>query len=253
MEKVDNERNRVLSKQEQQLFDEALLECKNKQAAQAVKLLLQTGMRASEPLTDLRWGDINWTNSTLRLRDAKTSARNVPLSHQALDILREIGPGEPDSKIFELTYEALKASFQRICARAGIEDIRLHDLRHTAATRLALKTGNAFLVRALTGHKTLAMVDRYVNLDAVDVVPYLNAPEVQTEVVPARLSSVKGSVRPSKASLGAGDVTNSGTNLGSGLSPEMLAAIVQTAVVATLAAQNSVPHGLLEPNLRIAA
>lgn len=88
LEVLDNERSRVLTKQEQQFFDEALIECKNKQAALAVKLLLHTAMRASEPLTDLRWGDIDWTKSTLRLRDSKTRARNVPLSNEALRRIR---------------------------------------------------------------------------------------------------------------------------------------------------------------------
>ena len=46
------------------------------------------------------------------------------------------------------------------CERAGIKDLKIHDLRHTAATRMALKTGNVFLVKALTGHKTMEMLNR---------------------------------------------------------------------------------------------
>ena len=76
-------------------------------------------------------------------------------------------PGEP---IVRITYEALRASWRLALKRAGIEDLHLHDLRHTAATRMALKTGNVFLVKALTGHKTMEMLARYVNVTADDVV-----------------------------------------------------------------------------------
>ena len=93
-----------------------------------------------------------------------------------------------DDPIVHISYEALKASWKHVCERAGVEGLRLHDLRHTAATRMALKTGNIFLVKALTGHKTLGQVARYVNVKAADVVNVMHAAApVQTlEAAPLR-------------------------------------------------------------------
>jgi hypothetical protein len=98
----------------------------------------------------------------------------VPLSPSALDALKALVPGEQDQPIVGITYEALKASMRRALERAGIQDFHLHDLRHTAATRMALETGNVFLVKALTGHKNMAMVNRYVNVKATDVVEVMH-------------------------------------------------------------------------------
>lgn len=172
------ERERVLSLDEQQRFDEAVKECRKQLHGPAFTLLLETAMRASEP-KNATWGDVDWENCTITLRKAKSNkGRMVPLSPAALEALRELVPSEdPKQPIFQMTYEALKAAWRRICERAGIEDLHIHDLRHTAATRMALKTGNIFFVRALTGHETWEMVDRYVNVTAHDVVKVMHASE----------------------------------------------------------------------------
>lgn len=135
-------------------------------------------MRSSEPLLRAAWRDVDWDAKLLRLRESKTDARDVPLSPraiEALEELRRLNPGDEHGPLVRITYEALKAAWQRACARAGIEGLKLHDLRHTAATRFALTTGNVFLVQALTGHKTLSQLARYVNVKASDVVDVMHA------------------------------------------------------------------------------
>lgn len=98
-----------------------------------------------------------------------------------------MGPSaDPDEKIFGITYEALKAAWRRACERAGIVDLNIHDLRRTAATRMGLKSGNLFIVQALTGHKTLAMVKRYVNVGAADVVKVMNTPDAAPPTLAAQ-------------------------------------------------------------------
>jgi len=104
----------------------------------------------------------------------------VPLSPKAIEALRELARlnlPEPEAPIVQMSYESLKAAWKRACERAGITDLRIHDLRHTAATRMALRSGNIFLVKALTGHKTLSQLERYVNVKASDVVALLHASE----------------------------------------------------------------------------
>ncbi len=188
MPPVDNARERVMSAAEEARLDQALEDCRNAVAAQVVVLLTETGMRASEPLLYATWGAVDWERKVLKLSDAKAGRRDVPLSPKALDVLRRLheeAPREPGARIFELTYESLKAAWNRALERAGLDDLRLQDLRHTAATRLALKTGNVLLVKALTGHKTMAMVNRYMNVKADDVVAVLHEPKPPEAALPA--------------------------------------------------------------------
>jgi integrase len=178
MPKVDNGRDRVMSADEQQRLDAAIQECRNELVGPTTTLLTETAMRSGEPLEYARWRDVDWQNNLLKLRDSKNQKRDVPLSPKAIEALRQLAtlnPAEPDAHIVQMSYEALKAAWKRACERAGVEDLRLHDLRHTAATRMALKTGNAFLVKALTGLRTMSQVARYVNVKASDVVAVLHA------------------------------------------------------------------------------
>lgn len=178
MPTIDNERERVLSLNEQALLDESLEACRNELVAPTLTLLRETAMRASEPLEHATWAEVDWGGCVLHLSDAKAGKRKVPLSPEAIEALRQLqtlGRCEPHDPIVRVSYEALRAAWRRACERAGIEDLNIHDLRHTAATRMALKTGNVFLVKALTGHKTLKMLARYVNVGAHDVVEVLHA------------------------------------------------------------------------------
>ena len=182
----------VMSLEQQQRLDEALEYCINDCIGPAVQLLTETAMRADECIDTAKWGGVDWDKRTLHLEDAKAGARDVPLSPRAIEILQALGPSEdPAEKIFGISYDALKAGWRRACERAGIKNLQLRDLRHTGATRLALKSGNIFLVQALTGHKTLAMVKRYVNVKACDVVAVIHSlePAPQAPVQPAAASA----------------------------------------------------------------
>lgn len=210
MPMVDNGRDRVMSMEEQARLDEAVHGCRNSLVGPTLTILRETAMRSSEPLTHARWKDVNWGLKILALSDAKAGKRDVPLSPAAIDALRqlwELGRGEESDPIVHISYEALKASWELVCKRAGVEGLRLQDLRHTAATRMALKTGNLFLVQALTGHKTLSQVTRYVNVKAADVVAVMHA-EVPAAGTPAPLKSgerVAGRVSPPPLSMPADD------------------------------------------------
>lgn len=184
MPSVDNGRDRVMSLEEQARLDEAVQGCRNNLVGPTLTLLRETAMRSSEPLEHARWNAVNWSTKILSLSDGKAGKRDVPLSPVAIEALRQLwdlGRGEQDDPIVHITYEALKASWELVCKRASVKGLRLQDLRHTAATRMALKTGNIFLVKALTGHKTLSQVARYVNVKAGDVVNVMHAePAVAT-------------------------------------------------------------------------
>ena len=177
MPKIENERKRVMSLEEQTLLDAALQQCRNELVAPLLTLLRETAMRVSEPLEHARWSDVDWSRCVLCLSDGKDGRREVPLSPVAIQVLRDLQPGEPGERIVKITYDALKKAMERACVRAGIKNLKIHDLRRTAATRMALKTGNLFLVKALTGHKTDVMAQRYLQVGADDVVNIMHAEE----------------------------------------------------------------------------
>ena len=132
-------------------------------------------MRSCEPLMTMRWGHINWSARVLELPDAKTGGRKVPLGPGALDILSQMHRHlkerpQPEDKVFNTTYEAVKKAWAVARERAGVSDVGLHDLRHTSATRFALEfNGNVPVLKVITGHKTVQMVMRYVNVKASEV------------------------------------------------------------------------------------
>ncbi|MBI3529663.1 MAG: site-specific integrase [Betaproteobacteria bacterium] len=133
-------------------------------------LAIETAMRQGELLA-LAWGDINLPKRVARLRDTKNSEpRDVPLSNRALEILMGLPrPLENFSPVFPLKQDDVIRTFKDACKIAGIENLKFHDLRHEAASRLFEKNLNVMEVAAITGHKTLAMLKRYTHLRAEDL------------------------------------------------------------------------------------
>jgi integrase len=131
-----------------------------------VRLLATTGMRLGEAL-NLRWPDVDLADRAIRLSDAKAGARTVHLGAAAVVILDAVKEREgfvirafhPEQQV---SVSVAEKAWARVRTSAGIENGRLHDLRHTAGTFAALSGANAFAVRDLLGHKTLAMTGRYV-------------------------------------------------------------------------------------------
>lgn len=184
MPAADNARDRVMTDDEERRLLSALSTARNRQATLVIRMLVETAMRCGEPLEHASWGDVDWNRCVLRLDDGKAGAREVPLSPRAVELLHElhgVGPRHPAEPIVRLSYPALTKVWTRACERAQIYDLVLHDLRHTAATRLALRTGNPFLVKKQTGHKTWSQLARYVNISADDVVKVLKDLDTSSE------------------------------------------------------------------------
>lgn len=125
-----------------------------------VKLALETAMRRSE-LLGLRWENINLGRQTIFLQLTKNgTSRTVPLSTHAIRTLSEM-PRNLNGRVFPINHAAVSANFDRARKRAAIQNIRFHDLRHTAITKLAEKLPNLIELSAVSGHKSLAMLKRY--------------------------------------------------------------------------------------------
>lgn len=137
-------------------------------AIRAVRLLALTGMRLGEVL-GLQWEWVDQKRGCIRLPDemAKAGARAVPLGQPALQYLanlQKIGPfvcygSNPDAPLSEGGFYRF---WWTLRDRAKLKNARPHDFRHTVGTYSAQTGANAFQVRDLLGHKTLAMTGRYV-------------------------------------------------------------------------------------------
>ncbi|WP_167313479.1 tyrosine-type recombinase/integrase [Ralstonia insidiosa] len=163
-------RDRRLSVKEQAALFDACAETRAGYLRQIVELALETGMRQSE-LVALTWDRVILPNRTIRLMTGQTKnghGRAVPLSRKAVEILESIAPeSRRRRRVFPgLTGEAVKRSFIRTCGRAGIKNLRFHDLRHEATSRLFEKGLNVAEVASITGHKDTRMLMRYTHLDA---------------------------------------------------------------------------------------
>ena len=137
-------------------------------AVAAIRLLMLTGCRKREILC-LRWEDVALDGNELRLPDAKTGARVVPLSPSAMKLLAGLPRIEGNLWVIPgrkpgTHMSNVDQSWQVIRARAGLEDVRIHDLRHSYASR-ALALGESLpMIGKLLGHSQVETTARYAHL-----------------------------------------------------------------------------------------
>lgn len=136
------------------------------------QLALETAMRRGE-LLKLTWENINLKAHTAYLPDTKDPKgrprdRTVPLSSRAIAILSSL-PHSEDGPVFPVSANAVRLAWTRTMKRAGIENLRFHDMRHEAASRLSEKLPNLIELSAVTGHMDLRMLKRYYHPRAEDL------------------------------------------------------------------------------------
>lgn len=153
----------------------------------AFRLLILTGCRLSEIQT-LKWAYI--TDAGMELPDTKTGARRIPLPHAARAVLDSLPrtPGNPfviEGKVPGQHATDLQCPWRRIRAKAGLDSVRIHDLRHTYASNAVSAGMPIQMVGKLLGHSQLQTTMRYAHL-ADD--PVRRAAEENA----ARLSSALG-------------------------------------------------------------
>ena len=134
-------------------------------------LALETAARRTE-LASMEWKHINLSNRTWFLPETKNgTSRTIPLSTRAIIVLQKIkmGPARIDGRVFSVKNHSISQAFRRCCKTAKIENLRFHDLRHEATSRLFEKGLNMMEVASITGHKDLKMLRRYTHLRAEDL------------------------------------------------------------------------------------
>ena len=166
-------RERFLTQEEFRRLGRALsdLEAEGKTwppAVAAIRLLALTGCRRSEIL-DLMWDDVDRTAGELRLRDAKAGPRMVPLTAPVKRVLEEVPRSPDNSWVIPSRYGKnrlgnLSYYWGAVREQAGLDDVRIHDLRHSYASR-ALALGESLsAIGRLLGHRHVVSTARYAHL-----------------------------------------------------------------------------------------
>ena len=138
------------------------------QAIAAVRLLLLTGCRCDEILK-LRWEHVDLAQGRLNLPDSKTGPKTVRLNAGAIEILRRVeridgSPWVVPGKDPRKPRSRIQGLWNNIRREADIEDVRIHDLRHTFASE-AISSGVSLpVIGKLLGHSNVATTERYAHL-----------------------------------------------------------------------------------------
>ena len=134
-----------------------------------VKTALLTGMRKEEIL-GLKWGDIDFTNNLIILDKTKNDEiREIPISPELRDLFWNMSSGKSaDSPVFTkldgTRYADIRTPYQTALRKAGIDNFRFHDLRHTFASQMVMAGVDILTVKELLGHKDISMTLRYAHL-----------------------------------------------------------------------------------------
>ncbi len=171
----ESRRERFLSAAELRRIGEMLSEMKAERvemasALIAIRLLILTGCRLSEILT-LKWEHVDFDAGVLNLPDSKTGAKVVYLGQPAVEMLRTaprlhdnpwvIWGKKPGAHLY-----GLQDVWERVRARAGLKNARIHDLRHTFASAAVAAGQGLPMIGKLLGHTQVATTARYAHLAA---------------------------------------------------------------------------------------
>ncbi len=142
----------------------------NREAIAAIRLLALTGMRRDE-VRDLRWEQVDWRRSILRLPDTKTGKRDVVVSDEVMDLLGRIAQvkGNPRQGLVVCSalgnkLNTLGTTWCLVREMAGIPDVRLHDLRHSVASDAIMNGVPLEVVGKMLGHRNYHTTQRYAHI-----------------------------------------------------------------------------------------
>jgi hypothetical protein len=171
----ENKREKFLSLQEIEKLSKVLRESsinyggtKMPSAIAAIRLLLLTGCRLSEILT-LKWGYIDYKHHRINFPDSKTGKKTIYISPFVLEVLDGIEKQKNNPYVIYGAIEGkhlinLRKSWCRIRKLADLEDVRIHDLRHSFASIGAASGLSLPIIGALLGHTQAQTTARYAHL-----------------------------------------------------------------------------------------
>ena len=128
-----------------------------------VIIALNTGMRKGEIIA-LKWGDIDFDNKRIIVQNSKNNEKRVlPINKTAYKAIKDMYKNNyQNERLFNIG--DCRKSFKTALRKAGIDDFRFHDLRHTFASYLAMSGANLRAIQTLMGHKDIDTTLRYAHL-----------------------------------------------------------------------------------------
>ncbi|MCX5580965.1 site-specific integrase [Kaistia terrae] len=160
-------RQRRLEPEDCERLNHALKSAKAWYLRPMIELAIETGMRRGE-LLQLEWSNVDFVRNLALLKVTKNGdSRSVPLSSKAIAILN--GLPKPERRVFPIKPCTVRQAWVRLMERAGIEDLRLHDLRHEAISRFFELGLSVPEVALISGHKDSRMLFRYTHIRPEDV------------------------------------------------------------------------------------
>ncbi|MGD9109065.1 MAG: site-specific integrase [Gammaproteobacteria bacterium] len=162
-------RIRFLSDEERERLLEVTKNSKNQCLYLIVVLCLSTGARKMEIL-NLHWEDVDLGRGVIILHETKNNERRVlPITGLALELMKQHSKiRRIDTNLVFPNKEgktmSIRGAWENAVKQAGIEDFRFHDLRHSAASYLAMNGASLAEIAEILGHKTLQMVKRYAHM-----------------------------------------------------------------------------------------
>ncbi len=169
---VDNQRETFLSDEQVTTLVKVLQTHKNRMVALIVTFLLATGARVNEALT-AEWKDVDIASKMWRIPATNSKSKKKmakPLNENALWVLEQLDSKDKSPYVFPSpvtgkSYTFIRYAWQTIKRQAGIPaNVRLHDLRHTFASRLASAGCSLYEMQMLLGHADPRMTQRYAHL-----------------------------------------------------------------------------------------
>jgi len=167
LEKVDNERDRVLTPDEYSLLLKKAEQSNLHILRDFIEFLYCTGARYSEAIGLLR-DNVDFDKKLATFLDTKNGEdRTIPLADNVIDILKRYPFGETFFKF--RSYDSYKFYFQQACRKAEIEDFRSHDLRACFITNCLLNGMQESEVAEISGHKDFRSLARYTRMKPEDL------------------------------------------------------------------------------------
>ena len=162
-----NPRNRRLREGELERLLTAASSQRNIFIAPIIEFAIETGMRRSGIL-NLRWVDIDLNSGFAFLFDTKNGEdRRVPLTKTARDVLSKLP--KQDERVFLISANCVRLAWERCRNKAGITDLRFHDLRHEAVSWFFEMGMSVLEVALISGHKDVRQLFRYTHLNPTNV------------------------------------------------------------------------------------
>jgi integrase len=177
--KENNKRERYLSSEEAQVLYEELKRSDNKMLQYIVPMLILTGARKREVL-DARWEDFDFERKSWRIHTTKLGRpRHVPLSDGVISLLESIPRFDcewvlPNPKTLK-PYVQVFYSWDTARKAVGLDEVRMHDLRHSFASFLVNSGRTLYEVQRLLGHTQIKTTQRYAHLSPDTLLDASNA------------------------------------------------------------------------------